>query len=450
MKEISLHELAGKAVRKAQNLGSTEAEAYVEHRRVMELFMEREDFKTFRMKEHFGVGVRSIVDKRIGFSHISRLSDESLEEVCKAAFKNAKLSPRLEDWISLPSPKPLPKVEGIYDDQVVMLDEAGLVELAKRAYDAVYETDGRAHLDDGKITVEIVERAICNSNGILVGDEGTWISGYITCIASENGEVSSFAYTSRSARRLVDFKPEDIGSEAAKLAVRSLHPKRIEPFKGKVLFEWTPTASLLLSAIAYSVNAEMVQRKSSLWAGKINSKVAVDMLEIVDDGLLPAGLSTSSFDGEGVRRQKTPIIMSGTLKNYLYDSYTAYKEGRESTGNAGRGEYSTTPSISPSNMILKEGGKSIDDLILEMDKGLLVGRFSGNLNPSSGIFSGIAKQSVYVENGEIKHAVKETMISGNIYQLLNNIVEIGKPVRPVYSAYVPPILIDGVNIVSKS
>jgi PmbA protein len=79
-----------------------------------------------------------------------------------------------------------------------------------------------------------------------------------------------------------------------------------------------------------------------------------------------------------------------------------------------------------------------------------VRRFSGNVRPDSGEFSGIAKQASYIENGKIKHPLKETMVSGNAFQALKNIVEIGCETRPTaFQAYVPPILVDQVNMVSK-
>jgi PmbA protein len=211
-----------------------------------------------------------------------------------------------------------------------------------------------------------------------------------------------------------------------------------------------PVTSIILPVIGFSVNADMVQRKSSLWAGKIGERVCSSNISIVDDGTLPGGMATSRFDDEGVARRVTPIISNGVLKSYLYDSYTAFKESRESTGNAGRASYASMPSISFSNVIFNEGVKSIDELISEVDRGLLVGRFSGNVEPASGIFSGTVKQSVYIENGEVKFAVEETMISGNVFQLLSGNVVLGKPRRMLGGAHVPPILLEDVNIISKT
>jgi PmbA protein len=108
------------------------------------------------------------------------------------------------------------------------------------------------------------------------------------------------------------------------------------------------------------------------------------------------------------------------------------------------------PRISVSNLVVKAGKKKLDDVIAEIDKGIIVRRFSGNVRPDSGEFSGIAKQASCIENGKIKYSLKETMISGNAFQALKNLVEIGSETRPtMFQAYVPPILVDKVNVVSK-
>jgi predicted Zn-dependent protease len=89
-------------------------------------------------------------------------------------------------------------------------------------------------------------------------------------------------------------------------------------------------------------------------------------------------------------------------------------------------------------------------MISEVDKGIIVRRFSGSVRPESGEFSGIAKQASYIKKGEIKNALRETMISGNTFKALKNIVEIGSEIRSTFlKAYVPPILLDNTDIVSK-
>jgi len=198
------------------------------------------------------------------------------------------------------------------------------------------------------------------------------------------------------------------------------------------------------------VNADNVQRGRSLWADMIGENVSNRNLTVSDDGLLPYGLGSSPFDAEGVPSQKTLLIDNGILRNFLYDSYTANKADTESTGNATRNSYSSLPAISISNLLIEPGTKSFDDLVSEIDRGIIINRFSGSVRVESGEFSGVAKQASYVENGEVKFPLKETMISGNAFDSLRKIVEIGRDRRATMtSVYTPPILVKDINIVSK-
>src|SRR5439155_7311979 len=101
--------------------------------------------------------------------------------------------------------------------------------------------------------------------------------------------------------------------------------------------------------------ADAVQRGRSLFAGKEGEQIADRRLRLADDGLAPDGLATAPFDGEGMPQQRTPLIEDGTLRGFLYDTYTGRRGRHESTGHGGRGSYRSPPSVSPTNLIVEPG-----------------------------------------------------------------------------------------------
>jgi len=447
----SLIEAAELAVRECGKLGADESEGFVKKQRTVEIVLERGEIQNERMKIQQGIGIRVIKDKSLGFAYASTLNRRVLRETCKEAFSLARVSPKNPDWVSLPYPKKIPPTpEGLYDDDLASLSPDEVLNIAIRGYDAVKEVDPRVSIDDGKLSAVLVEVAIVNSNGISLEGKGTAVSFFLVCIAKESGESSSFAYEYEVSRTLKGFSAEKVGELSARKALMSLGAKKVKPFKGEALLSPDVAADVLFSSVISSVNADNVQRGRSLWADKIGGNVSDGKLSVTDNGLLPYGLGSSPFDAEGVPSQKTLLIDGGVLKNFLYDSYTANKVKTESTGNAVRGSYSSLPSISISNLIIDAGTKSLDDLISEIDKGIIINRFSGTVAAESGEFSGVAKQASYVENGEVKFPLRETMISGNAFSSLKNIVEIGKERRAtMMSVYTPPILVKNINIVSK-
>jgi PmbA protein len=448
---MSLTEFTTSAIKYCEKIGADEAEAFAQSQKIIEVVLERAEIQSERVKTNNGIGIRLIKDKKLGFAYVSTLSKQNIEEACNNAKNIAKVSIPNPDWVSLPKPAKPPKPpKGIFDAKLAEITGEEILNLAIQAYDEAKGFDKRVEIDDGKFLMVLNEIAISNSHGIEVEEKTTILQGFLVCVAKEYGETSSMAFEYDVATSLNDFSSEKIGRLAAEKALASLKPKAISSFTGKVILDSDPASSILIQPILSSVNADNVQRGRSLWAGKIGEEVASQKLTITDDGLLPKGIGSSSFDSEGVPRQKTPVIIRGKLQNFLHNSFTANKEKKKSTGNAYRESYNMLPSIMASNLIIETGKKKLEEIISEIDKGIIVRRFSGNVRPESGEFSGVAKQASYIEKGEIKHPLKETMISGNAFQALKNIIEIGSETRPTFlKAYVPPILVDQINIISK-
>jgi len=446
-----LIEAAELAVKECEKLGVDEAEGYVQKQRTVEIVFERGEIQNERTKTQQGIGVRVIKDRKLGFAYASTLNRRVVLKICRDASKLAGISPENPDWISLPHPKKIPPTpEGLYDYDLASLTPDEILSMAIQGYDAVKKIDPHVSIDEGKLSVFLIEVAISNSHGISLEGKGTAVSFFLICVAKEGGESSSFAYEYEVSRTLRGFSTEKVGELAAKKALMSLGARRVEPFKGEVLLSPDVAAEVLFGPVVSSVNADNVQRGRSIWADKIGKNVSNRNLTVSDDGLLPYGLGSSPFDAEGVPSQKTLLIDNGILRNFLYDSYTANKANTESTGNATRNSYSSLPSISISNLLIEPGTKSFDDLVSEIDKGIIINRFSGSVAVESGEFSGLAKQASYVEKGEVKFPLRETMISGNAFESLRNIVEIGRERRATMtSIYTPPILVKDIRIVSK-
>ena len=448
---MSLLNFAELAVKTCQKLGADEAEAFIQNQQIVEVVLERAEIQNERFKTQSGIGIRVIKDKKLGFAFASKLSKESIEETCKAALNLAKVSVPNPEWVSLPTKERLPKTpEGIFDPEIANISGDKMLNLVIHAYDEAKGYDKRVDIDDGKFSAILNQIAVSNTHGVEAEEKVTRIEGYLVCVAKEHGETSSMAYEYDASPILKEFSPEKIGRLAAEKALSSLHPKTVESFTGKVILDSDPASFIMLYPVISSVNADNVQRGRSLWTGKVGEKVASPKLTIVDDGLMPKGIGSQSFDFEGVPRQKTPIITRGKLEGFIHNSYTANKEAKKSTGNAYREGYNMLPTIAVSNFAVKPGKKRLEELVSEVDKGIIVRRFSGNVRPESGEFSGIAKQASYIEKGEIKYALRETMISGNAFQALKDIIEIGREIHPTeIRAYTPPILVDNIHIISK-
>jgi len=148
---------------------------------------------------------------------------------------------------------------------------------------------------------------------------------------------------------------------------------------------------------------------------------------------------------------KPSVIEKGILKNFLYDNYSARKDGKESTGNATRSGYLSTPGIGTTNFHIIPGERTSEQILSEVDDGLLVYYLQGahSSNPVSGEFSVVATPAWKIRKGEINHSCRGVMLAGNIFELLKNISIVASNERQMGSIIAPWVIADNVRVIGK-
>jgi PmbA protein len=451
LRQEELLSLSEETVKFALKNGAAEAEVFAYQGLATNISIERGQIaKSSRIIDR-GIGIRAIINRAVGFSYTNILESKvAIEETVYRALSLAKASKPDENWHSLPDRKPVVSVENTYDRKIVALHSEDLVQVASRMLEAAKQIDKRIFPIEGSAGASHLSTAVANSNGIASADQGTIVECSLATIGQRGNEVTPVCFEF-SAERNYSINPEWVGKEAARLAVSALKAKKIDTKSMRVVFSQIALQDLLYFTLINAVKADYVQRNQSAFKGKIGEKVASEIVTIFDDGLFKGGLRTWKFDGEGVPQQKTPIIEKGVLRNFLYDNYTAKKEGKISTGNAARAGYLSTPSIEATNFHFTPGRKSPDELICEVDNGLLVHFLQGahSSNPASGDFSVVATPAWKIENGEIAHSTKGVMLAGNIFQVLKNISALANNERKVGQIVAPWVCIENVRIIGK-
>jgi PmbA protein len=240
-------------------------------------------------------------------------------------------------------------------------------------------------------------------------------------------------YIGRSYQRSL----EDVGLAAAEMAHASLGGVKAESGTFDVLLRPMAVAELLEHTLFPALSSDSVQKGRSTLAGRLEETIANESLVIVDDGLLAGGIDTSAFDGEGVPSQRTVLIDRGILKGFLYDCYTAGKEGKRSTGNAVRSGYTDVPRVGIRNLMVSSTDTKN---LLGETKGYLVSGLIGahTANAISGDFSVEARNAFLIAPGEAAKPIRSLMLAGNIFEVIKDI-EVGKDVRAVGSIVTPTV-----------
>jgi PmbA protein len=443
--------LAENAVKTALGKGAAEAEAYVYEGQASNIGIELGQIsKTNRIIDR-GLGIRVAANKAIGFAYTNIVEDpKAVESVVVSALSSARASKPDSDWNGLPEKKPYTATEKTFDKKIVNLSSEDLVQLAVTMLDAAGQVDKRVFPIEGAVGAGYIANAIANSNGITGFDKGTVIECSVATLAKEGSSVTPVCFEFNAARNY-KLDPAWVGKEAAKMALSALKTKSVETKSGKVILTQFALQDLLSYTLINAIRADSVQRDQSPFKGKLGEKVASENLSIYDDGLFVGGLRTGSFDGEGVPHQKTAVIEKGVLRNFLYDNYSARKDGKESTGNASRAGYLSTPGIDTTNFHILSGTKTSEEMLSEVDDGLIVYYLQGahSSNPVSGEFSVVATPAWKIKDGKISHCSRGVMLAGNVFELLKNISVVGCNERQMGQLISPWIQVENVRIIGQ-
>ncbi|MDZ7262032.1 MAG: TldD/PmbA family protein, partial [candidate division KSB1 bacterium] len=277
------------------------------------------------------------------------------------------------------------------------------------------------------------ERVQVHSNGFVGEEEGTYFSaGAEATVQGEEGKrPEDWFYASTRFFNMLP-QPEVLGKQASERALKKIGQKKMASAKLSMLVE-NRAAGRLFWALRGPLSGRSLQQKRSYLEGMLNKKIAAEVLTVTDDPFIKKGLSSRLFDSEGIAAKVMPIVEKGILKNYFIDTYYGKKVGMEPT------------TRSSSNTVFKLGRHSLEELIAQVKKGILITSFiGGNSNSTTGDFS-FGLQGFYIENGHIVQPVSEMNISGNMKDLWHQLVELGNDPYPYSSLQCPSLLFEGVQ-----
>lgn len=444
-------ELCHDLVEAALNMGAKDAEVFHVKSRTLTAVFEKNDLQVPKGDNYEGIGIRVHLDGtsglKQGFAATNVLSSRSLHNTLATALAIAEASPG-DPHHHMPEPAAVQAVPGIYDKSAEAVGLEDMVKQGALLVDAARKFDPRVTLDSAQYAVEISEKTIANSKGIGLQEKGTLFTCLGVGFARDGDELSSFDAEIAIKCQQAEIDAVATGSKLAERVISCLGATTVPSFKGDVIITPYAAIDLVAEPISFACDAQNVQSGRSKWANQLGAAVISPLISVTDDPRIPGGAGSTSFDREGVAPKTLQLVGEGVLNHYLYNCYTARKDGLASNGRAAGKDY-TIPRISTTNFIIAPGQISLDDMIGGCSQGLLVNRFSGNVDPVSGDFSGVVKGGHYIKGGKVVYPVKEVMIAGNIYELLKQVVAVSREYVDIEAARFPYIQIEGCSITGK-
>jgi len=424
----NLKDLAREVVDRARKGGADVAEAIARSGSQLSTTVRLGEPELVEEASHRGLGMRVIKQGRVALTSTSDLTPRGIDRFVQDALELVDISQ--EDPFAGPadpaliSNGPFPELD-LFDPSVSDVTAAQAIEIAKRGEQAARDADPRITNSDGASFGRTAGTfALVLSGGFTGGYNYSYASLSVTPVVDDEGGKKRRGYHYTTKRHFSALEsPESVGKEAARRTLRKLGARKVQTCEAPVVFD-PDAARSLLGLLAGAIMGSSIWRKSSYLVGREDTRVASDLITIVDDPLMPRALGSRPFDGEGLMARKNVVVENGTLKTYLCDSYSGRKLGKPSTGSASRGGAGSV-GPSTSNFMLLPTATKAESIVKSTPRGLYVTEMMGfGYNPVTGDFSRGAS-GFWIENGELVYPVSEITISLNLDQLWQNVDAVG-------------------------
>lgn len=421
-------------------------EAYAEESRRTEVDARKGEVEGLTSAESRGLGVRVIVEGRLGFAYVADPSAEEVREAVGRARENAAVATE-DEFNALPDSQPWVPIDGLFFDEQASMPPDDKVALALDLERVAVSTDSRVTKVESCSFGDAIGRvAIGSTAGVHAEFRRTGCWCVVGTLAEQDGDTQT-GFSFQVAHRVADLDPDAVAREAVERSARMLGAVKPPTKRVPILFD-AFAASSFLGVLAGGLSAEAVQKGRSLFAELVGEQVGAEVFTLVDDGRLREGPAASPFDDEGVPTGRTELITGGVLNGFLHNTYTARRGGATSTGNASRTGYRSTPGVGTSNFYVEPGTEPFERLLEAAEGGVLIQDVSGvhsGANPISGEFS-VGATGLRIGGGSLGEPVREMTIASTIPEMLRSIRVVGSDLRFLSSVGSPSILIGEMTI----
>ncbi|MCK8815789.1 TldD/PmbA family protein [Natroniella sulfidigena] len=410
--------------------GGDFAEVFFENSKSNSLVLENSKLERVKTGYDLGVGIRVLSGDKVSYAYTDDLSKEALLQTAKVA----GAASQGQNKVTITDLRK-GTINQVHPVQIRPEDVAKQkkAELMKEANQAALNYDDSIRQVMISYADNTQEIMIANSDGLYIEDERIHTRMRVKAIASDGEKIQT---GSESPGLQVGFElfdqhpPQKLGEEAARQAVTMLGAKSAPSGKMPVVINHGFGGVLFHEACGHGLEADLVQKNSSVFAGQVGKQVASEVVTAVDDATIKNGWGSFGIDDEGQQAERTVLIEDGILKDYMYDLKAARKDERASTGNGRRDSYQSLPVPRMSNTFIEAGDSEPDDIITAVDDGLYAKKLSGGqVETATGEFVFTVAEGYLIKNGQLAEPVRGATLIGRGIDVLQKISMVGNDLK---------------------
>ncbi len=365
-----------------------------------------------------GGAIRTIVQGRVGFAYFTREDDAAT--AIERALAQARIGPG--NGYQLPEAEPIQHLPGRWDDGIAALDVDSMSRAAAELIAGAAESCPEGNMSGGGVGAGWHVEAISSSAGASTWDRTTSI-GAGASLVLEDGTRAISTWESQSTH-VGSLDAHGIGAQVGQTTMDLRKPTDAEAGVKDVILLPDAASELVNGFVAGAVDGDDAMRGRSVWSQSLDTQVAHAGLTIMDDSLHPDGIGTAASDGEGLATRRMPIIESGSLRTFMFDSWTAHRHGTQSTGHASRGDFKALPGVGRGHWVVShDQSLPMEKLLAGVDDGFLVESVLGahTANATTGDFSITSPNVWRVRDGALDGACKDIALGGNLPEMLHRL-----------------------------
>lgn len=415
--------------------GFEEMEVYISGNNELEIMVFKGEISNYSISDEEGLSFRGLYHGKMGYSYTEKIDESSIELLIMEAMENSQIiDSNDEEYIFEGSNEYKEVITYNKESENITTEEK--IDFVKKMEEEGLKLDERVDTVNYSLISDATSSTmIANTKGLNLEHKSNMYVSYISAVIKEKDDVKTGdKYKGTNDFRNLDYRI--LAKKAIDEGVSMLGASSIESGDYPVILRSDVSAKILKS-FAVIFSADNVHKDLSLLKGKIGEAVATSLITIVDDPFMDDGVYTRSFDAEGVASQCKKVIDNGVLKTYLHNLKTAGKDKTQSTGNAYKASYKAPIQIAPTNMYIEKGNVNFDDMVNGIERGLIIIDVQGlhaGLNTISGDFS-LSAYGYEIVEGKINRPVNQITISGNYFDVLKNIEQVGNDLEFTMPGY---------------